>query len=109
MPQLDERGQFIGGVNLACTYDDTAKEQARRFADGRKWSFGAWLRRSNLTIRGTGPRLRSALAPEGDVSAISKSHLRTILPLGLRAVQILKNSILMQARWRGDQTACPVL
>lgn len=41
MPQyrvyvLDERGQFIGGVNLACTDDDAAKEQARRLADGRK-------------------------------------------------------------------------
>ncbi|TIT54247.1 MAG: hypothetical protein E5W72_04620 [Mesorhizobium sp.] len=33
---LDERGQFIGGVNFACTDDDAAKAQAKQFAGGRK-------------------------------------------------------------------------
>lgn len=33
---LNEDGQFMGGVNLACTDDDAAKEHAKRLADGHE-------------------------------------------------------------------------
>ncbi|MGX9574058.1 hypothetical protein [Mesorhizobium sp. f-mel] len=36
----------MGGVNLACTDDDAAKEHANRLADGHEVELGAWLRSS---------------------------------------------------------------
>lgn len=55
---LNEHGQFMGAVNLACIDDDSAKEHANRLALGHRWSFGDWLRGSNSGR----PERESALA-----------------------------------------------
>ncbi|MDX8493033.1 hypothetical protein RFN29_15770 [Mesorhizobium sp. VK22B] len=52
---LDERGQFMGGINLACTDDVAAEEQARRLADGHEvelWRLVARLKFDNPRCSG---------------------------------------------------------
>ena len=44
---LDERGQFMSAINVDCADDNTAKEHAKRLADGQEvelWRLVAQLK-----------------------------------------------------------------
>lgn len=75
---LNEHGQFMGAVNLACIDDDAAKEHANRLALGHRWSFGGLLRGSNSGR----PSEKAPSRPRGHVLAISTSRLSDRTSLG---------------------------
>jgi len=104
---LDEHGQFIGGVNLACTDDVAAKEQARRLAGGHEVELWRLVERFKLD----NPRSRPAAAKRsraaGPLSChFNKPHKAIVLPhwTRLHAWQCsdLEEHDAMQAAWHCD-------
>ncbi|MGX9148084.1 hypothetical protein [Mesorhizobium sp. 128a] len=84
---LNEDGQFMGGVNLACTDDDAAKEHARRLADGHEvelWRLVARFKFDNPRGRPAATKRRPrALGPR--FSHFNKPLKRSYFPwMGLR-------------------------
>jgi hypothetical protein len=79
---LDERGQFMGGVDLACMDDAAAKEHARQLADGHEvelWRLVARFKVDNP--RGApGARKRSRVEPHS--SHFNKPLKRSYSPFG---------------------------
>lgn len=78
---LDERGQFMGGVNLACTDDGAAQEHARQLADGHEvelWRLVARLRSDNP--RGRPAATKPLRAPGPRFSHFNKPPKRILVP-----------------------------
>jgi hypothetical protein len=78
---LDERGQFMGGVNLACIDDVAAKERARRLADGYEvelWRLVARFKFDNARGRPAATKRPRALGPR--FSHINKPLKRSYFP-----------------------------
>ena len=55
---LNERGQFMGGINFARTDDDAAIEHARRLADGREVELWRLVARFKSDNPREGPKRR---------------------------------------------------
>ncbi|ESY64310.1 hypothetical protein NKI77_29035 [Mesorhizobium opportunistum] len=77
---LDERGQCMGGVSLACIDDSTAKEHARRFADGHEvelWRLVARLKIDKPRGRPAATKHPRAVAPRSCHlnKPLKRSHL----------------------------------
>ncbi|TPI40038.1 hypothetical protein FJW07_09935 [Mesorhizobium sp. B3-1-9] len=80
---LDERGQFKGGINLACIDDVAAKEQARRLAEGHEVELWRLVARFKFDNPRGGPgatKRPRAVAPRS--SHFNKPPKRSHSPLG---------------------------
>lgn len=60
---LDENGQFIGGIDFACTNDDAAKECATRLAEGQEVVLWRMVARFKFDNQRDGPKRRRSAVP----------------------------------------------
>jgi hypothetical protein len=58
---LDKHGQFMGGINLARTDDNAAKEHARRLADGHEVELWRLVARFKSDNPRDGPKRRRSV------------------------------------------------